>query len=303
MSTETEVELEPQNDVVDEVQDQNQNQVENENTEPAPKPVVEPVWKKKPEPVEGSIPYNRFREVNEERKTLAGRLEAAEAELTQIRARQQKLDSVKGPEEIKPEDYDDVNLYLRDLLNATKEQTKRELEQANLDRDRAKATKDHVDSIATTYQNNLAEAIKRDPEIAEVKRWFDENANLLQHRGSLVLELMQDENVGELMKDIAADDEIRLKFFQAPIADAIRMIHKMSARIDREARYAKREGDEDAPPRVPARTQPTPPPDIVATLHSSLPTVPRSAPGKTSKDPLRMSQSEYEKWRANGGGN
>jgi hypothetical protein len=166
---------------------------ENQEQAPAKVPLYRRPQESTPPP---SIPYSRFREVNDERKTLAKENEEFKARIADLTAERTKLDAIKGPEDIKIEDYTDPQEYLKDLMTATKLQTKKELLEEQNQKDQQRALNTHINTIGQAYQKNINEAVARDPEIAEAKAWFDANAGHLVQRRNLALELMLDENAG-----------------------------------------------------------------------------------------------------------
>lgn len=122
-------------------------------------------------------------------------------------------------------------------------------EQSQAEKQQQQALSQHIEVVGQTFTKNVSEAIARNPEIAEAKEFFDTYANQLHPQ--VAYELMIDENVGELMYDIATDQDLLAQVFRGNPADVVRMLHKMSAKIDRDARYGKPAGD-DVPARQPA---------------------------------------------------
>lgn len=257
-------------------------------------PVVETAkefkpWKEKAEaPPEHAIPYNRFREVNQERNTYKAKVEEYEAKLAEIEAREAKLSQVKGPDDIKASDFTDPEEFLKARDKALAAKLMSDFESKEAERERNRLVAEQNGKLAATYQKNLSEAFTRNPEIKEASDFLDKviDSGVKLHP-AIAQELMLDENVGELIFDITTNQELLNEMFRGNPADFIRKLHKMSARIDREARYAKKE-EEEPIQALESRKQ-----EIAA----AIPTQIKGASPAMKKDPSKMSHAEYRKWR------
>ena len=104
---------------------------------------------------------------------------------------------------------------------------------------------------------------------------------------------MIDENVGELIYDITTNQELLNELFKGNPVDFIRKLHKMSAKIDREARYGganKTSISEESSIEVPKAL------DRSAQIKLAIPAQVKSTP-KYVKDVAKMSMSEYREYR------
>ena len=268
-----------------------------EATPEAPK-VEERPWKKLPpsEKQDNRIPYDRFHEVNLEKNTYKKERDEAKAELEAFRVREAKLAEIKSPDDIKISDYTDPDLYLRDRDKANAAAILRQFEEAQTQKEQGRLIAQHQAQLVQTYERNLGEAIKRDPEIKEasdlINRLADEY-NLKPHP-DIAYELMIDENLGELLFDITTNHELLTEMYRGNPQDFIRKLHKMSARIDREARYApKAIAGDDADPVTALDVQ-------KKAIDASIPVQVSGGSVASRKDPGKKSNAEYRQWVAKG---
>jgi hypothetical protein len=202
------------------------------------KPVFKAWLKKEEEVKEQSIPYSRFKEVNDEKKAYAVKLEEYESKLSQYENRKKELESIKDPSQLDPNKFESVEAYMKAYGEAVKEQAISEIEQRNIVRKQNELQQQKAQELENNYQKNISDAIKRNPEIAEANNHINELAKRGQINADIAYELMMDENVGELIYDIATDQDLLNEMVSGNPRDFIRKLHKMSAKIDKEARYA-----------------------------------------------------------------
>ncbi len=244
-------------------------------------------WKIKNEhKIPDSIPYERFKEINDERKAYQSKLEEYEAKMAAIEAEKEKLAKIKGPEDINIADYDDVDKYMKDVIEATKRTAIAEVEKNYQERELRRVEEAKSAEIVKGFQANIEEATKYNPDIADAVKFIDSYADNIDPR--IARELLIDENAGELIYDIVTDQALLNKMFKGDVDDFIRTMHKMSAKMDITARRAG-----GASIAVPEALTKKPVVGIPVTAKSSS-----KAP---VKDPAKMSQSEYNAWRDNGG--
>lgn len=250
-------------------------------------------WKKpaSEEPKEQHIPYSRFKEVNDERKTYAAKLDEYEAQLAEYRAREQRIEEIKDPDDINIDDYpNDPQGYLKARDNALLHKAEKTWERKQLDEARARTAQDHLNTMAQNYAKNLQESFTRNPEIEEASRYLDTIAK--QIHPSIAYELMIDENIGELSYDIATDQTLLDEMLAASKGnptDFIRKLHKMSAKIDRAVRYATNDGNTSTPLSAPKAL------DRKAQIMESIPARIKATSASPTKDLGKMSPSEYRK--------
>jgi hypothetical protein len=262
----------------------------------APKTEPERPWKRLPpaEKPDNRIPYERFHEVNLKANTYKAQVEERDARIHAYEEREAKLSAIKSPDDIKMGDYTDADLYLRDRDKANAAAVLRQFEDAQAQKERDRLVGQHQAQLVQTYEKNLGEAFKRNPEIKEASDFIDRLAsehNLKPHP-DIAYELMIDENLGELLFDIATNQELLTEMYRGNPNDFIRKLHKMSARIDREARYATKAPVADGGDPVVAL-------DVQKkAIGAAIPTQVSGGSATVRKDPGKMSNAEYRVWRA-----
>lgn len=240
------------------------------------------------------IPYERFHEVNSEKVQLRSELEQTRARLAELEAKSTEIAKVVEPEDLDPADFASAAEYLAARDKALLAKAHQTWEQSQAERQQQQAMQQHIDAVGQTFTKNVSEAIARNPEIAEAKEFFD--AYAAQLHPQVAYELMIDENVGELMYDIATDQDLLTQIFRGNPADAVRTLHKMSARINRDERYGNHGGD-DVP--APMQRQPVVPQALQRDrIAAGLPTTVRpshkGAPLNVHKHAGQMTLKEYE---------
>jgi len=246
---------------------------------------------------EHAIPYSRFKDVNDERKTLAAKVEEYEAKVRAYEEKEAKFSEIKSPDDIRIEDYTDPQEYLKARDKANASAMLRQFEEQQLQREQARLVQQQQTQLLNAYQKNLGEAIQRNPEIKEASDFIDRLASEhgLKPHPDVAYELMIDENLGELLYDITTDQALLTEMYQSNPQDFIRKLHKMSAKIDREARYA---------PKAPAEDELSPLVALEAKkkeIAASIPSQVRGGSPNTQKDPGKMSNAEYRVWRSKNG--
>lgn len=242
------------------------------------------------------IPYERFHEVNSEKVALRSELEQTRARLAELEAKSTEIAKVVEPEDLDPADFASAAEYLAARDKALLAKAHQTWEQSQAERQQQQAMQQHIDAVSQTFTKNVSEAIARNPEIAEAKEFFD--AYAAQLHPQVAYELMIDENVGELMYDIATDQDLLAQVFRGNPAYVVRMLHKMSARINRDERYGKPTGGDDTVP-APMQRQPVVPQAlqrdrIAAAVPTPVRPTHKGAPINVYKHAGQMSLKEYE---------
>lgn len=247
-------------------------------------------WKQKQEePKEQSIPYTRFKEVNDERKAHEARIAEYEKELAQYRQKQEILKEIKSPEDIKLSDYPDSDEGLAQWQKDRDEAVIAQVEKRFADREIARQEEARNAEIVNRFEQNVAEAAKYNPDVLEARKFLDQYAHLLDNR--VARELLLDENAGDLIHDLVTDQDLLTKLFKGNPDDTIRMMHKMSAKMDREARRAGGEVSAKKEVEVPNALEKKPAP-------TGIPVTAKGTGKAPQKDPSKMSQKEYAEWYA-----
>lgn len=264
---------------------------------------VEPWKQPKPEAkVPDRIPYDRFKDVVDEKNVYLNKSMELERKLAELETRQKELTTVKMPEDIKIEDYtpETVGDYLRDLQIATKNQTIKEVEERYIAREQERIAKEHHEAFVGQYANKIEESAKYNPDIKEAALYLEqmlapETGHVLH--SDLVYELMIDENAGELIYDIVTDEDLLKELFESNPKDMIRKIHKMSAKIDREARKSQSASSQPSKSQEPAVKVAE-----VKAMPKKLDTPVKIKSDVTGGkvDPSKMSTAEYKRYMKNG---
>ena len=241
-----------------------------------------------------SIPYNRFKAVNDERKAYQAQLAEYERELAAYKEQQEKLAKIKTPDDIKIEDYDDVEKYLADRDKAIKAATVADIESRFAQREQARIEQAHNEAVMSRFATNVEEATKYNPDIAQAIGFLDQHAHNLHP--AVARELLIDENAPEVIHDIVTNQELLTKLFRSSPDDAVRMINRLSAKIDVGSR---RVAKSEAP-----ATEVQVPTALTATAKTAPKGIPVTVKGggaaKTTKDVSKMSLEEYRAYKANG---
>ena len=262
----------------------------------------------KPEPkIPAHIPYDRFKQVNEERaqffednKALGGKIKELEAQIA-------KLQAVPDPEDLDPDDFPTVKEYLaaRDRASAVK--IRADLKQELAQEEQQRLQEQQAQAVAQQYASNLERHTAEDPNVPRAKDFFDTYASMIDPE--VGRELLSDPNVGHVMVRLATNKELLAKFFQSTPDQAIRLINRVSERIDaeRELKPKVAEGDGAgaqavaAPPRrpvpAPLQVQTDPRAKILAALPTQIRT-PAAPPGvDLYKDAEKMTMAQYRRAR------
>lgn len=115
--------------------------------------------------------------------------------------------------------------------------------------------------------------------------------------GDLAYELMIDENAGELIYDIVTDENLLKELFESNPKDMIRKIHKMSAKIDREARKSQSASTQPSKSQEPAVKMAE-----VKAMPKKMDTPVKIKSDVTGGkiDPSKMTTAEYKRYMKNG---
>lgn len=204
-----------------------ENEVTTNDTEEQVKEEYKP-WKEKKVPE--TIPYNRFSEVNAQKKAAEERAQELERELAQYKETKDNIKKYKTPKDVKIDEFEDLDKFFetRDeiVINNTIERYKQELEIEN----EKKRTQEIQDKILNELSSKLQKAVEKNPEIKHAVEYIDKFAAYLppETRYALVTE----DNPGEVMYEIATTPGLLEQLMKMHYVDAGRKIAKMSAKYD-----------------------------------------------------------------------
>jgi len=239
-------------------------------------------WSKKDEDNEARIPAGRFSEVNNQRKEAEAKAARLEQELAQYRNKQEELAKIKSPSDIKPESYKTVDEYLAARDEAVIAQASVNAEKRFVEREQKRIIEEQHNTRMERFANNYTEAVKSNPEIADAIQYM--NDNITQHlHPQVALELLEEDLGPEIIFEFMTDEK-KLNMLVTDPYKAIREIHRLGAKLTREAKAeAKAEAEKKPVNLKPMQTQ-------------AKPAAPAKVKGKTvvRKSIDDMSQSEYE---------
>lgn len=260
-----------------------------ESKEPLEKPFrpwEEEAGKDEQEPAK--IPYSRFKEVNEERRAHQARVGELEAELEKFRSRSEELEKIKSPDDIKPGDFKSPEEFLRARDLAIKNAAIKEVEERFIARESQRLELERNAQIMSRFESNIEEASKANPEIRQAAAYLDKYAHNLHP--SVARELLEDENAGAVIHAITTNQEHLNKLFRASPSEAVRMIHKLSAKLDGTPSQGTAAGGQ-------AREQATPP---QALKPGGVPVTVKGGAGKVPVITVKAetSMEDYRAWKA-----
>lgn len=275
---------EPETTTAPETPAEGQEAAQQEPAEKVFKPWEEDSAKEEPEPAK--IPYARFKEVNEERRAHQARVSELEAELAQFRRRAEDLEKIKAPEDVKPQDYKTPEEFLAARDAALKNAAIKEVEERFIAREAQRIEAERNAQIVGRFEKNVEEASKANPEIRQAVAYLDKYAHNLHP--SVARELLEDENAGAVIHAITTNQEHLNKLFRASPSEAVRMIHKISAKLDG-APYqgTAAPSDASAPPQ--------------ALKPAGVPVTIKGGAKVPTKDVSKMNMSEYREWKKSQG--
>lgn len=261
----------------------------------------------KPEPVTPKhVPYDRFAQVNTEKTELFEDNRALAKRNQELQAEIEKLSKVQDPDELDPNDFEDPKEYLRAYSKAVATKARAEARQEIAEAEQARLQQAQVQELGARFQTNLQAQAAEDPNVTAAANFFDQYAD--QVAPAVGRELLADPNVGHVMVRLATDKALLQQFFSGTPDQAIRLINRISARIEaeRELRPAASPDEDgvqvDAPARrgVPAPLR-LPTPDPRAQIRAALPAQVRTTPGAGRidlyKDAENMSLAQWREAR------
>jgi len=272
---ETQVESQSNQETQENKETQNQETKKDEGFKP---------WKRSPEGTH--IPYDRFKQVNDERKAYAAELEASKAKIAEYEAAQKKLEEIKDPDDINPADYADAKEYLKAYSAAVKanaiKETKNTIE-AEMQQRQSQA---HLQAVQSSYMEKYNKAAKEEPEVAQANDYLGQYADRLHP--AILQELMSDDNSPHLVHAIVTNEKALRQLFEGNPIQTLKMIGKLSGLVEEQRSTKTTSTKAEDTGNVE---------DIVAAAKSALKdSIPRSiksnSPGR--KSIADMSQSEYE---------
>lgn len=236
-------------------------------------------WKEKKTPE--TIPYDRFAEVNRERRELERRLvevEQRNREYEELKVKSASINSIKDLNEKMSEmSIEEYNINLVRLI-------KDDLQKEQDERDSKARIKEIEDKIFSEFTNRVDSASKKNPEIKEAVDHVSKFANYIPAETRYAL--LTDDNSPDVIYEIATTEGLLESIIRMNQTDAIRRIAKISAKYDSTSRPLEI-------PRAMEQVKAVGTPKIPA---SSKPSIRRYSDEEVSK----MTSSEYAKAKRDG---
>lgn len=251
----------------------------NETEVPEEKPADRP-WKKR-EP--DSIPYNRFKEVNDERRELERRLSEYESRLKSFEETKAKISEINSIEDLNSKMSElSIEEYNSHLITLARKQFVQEQEKRQEQERIQKFEKDLNDNFVAKIEKSS----KSNPEIREAVDYLGQYANRIPPQTRYAL--LTDDNAGEVIFEIATTPELLNFVMTANPIDVARKIAKLSSKYDNVSQNSTNETVQAYVPKSslsPKTSQASP------------------APGKrkySDAEIAKMSSADYRKAKADG---
>ena len=251
----------------------------NETEVPEEKPAERPWKKREPE----SIPYNRFREVNEERKELERRLFEYESRLKSFEESKAKVSEINSIEDLNAKMSElSIEEYNSHLITLARKQFEQEQEKRQEQERIQKFEKDLNDNFVAKIERSA----KTNPEIREAVDYLGQYATRIPAQTRYAL--LTDDNAGEIIFEIATNPDLLNFIISSNPIDSARKIAKLSSNYDNISQNSTNETVQAYVPKSslsPKTSQASP------------------APGKrkySDAEIAKMSSADYRKAKADG---
>lgn len=237
-------------------------------------------WEEKKEndkaPVD-HIPYSRFKEVNDEKKTYQKKLEEYEEKVRQYEERESKLKAISSPKDLNIGDFETPEDYLAAREDLVKRNAIEEFERRAEALRRETEARNYEKTLADSFNEKVEASVKYNPEVRQAVEWINSIATHISPEVRYAM--ITDENAGDLIHEIATNPDLLKKVVQGNPIDAIRSMARWSAKFTRE--------EKTEIPKSP----------LAAKTPQNIPSVPKTIKGTGSvgnkKDPSNMSMSEF----------
>lgn len=240
-------ELETEIDTIEEDDDEIEVVLDTESESDSKKEEVEVKserpWKKE-DKESNSIPASRFSEVNNQRKEAEAKAERLERELAQYREKQEQLSKVKSPNDIKPENYKTVEEYLSARDEAVIAAASADAEKRYVEREQKRIQEEQNNARVKRFEDNYNQAIKSNPEVEDAVAYLNGFADRLHPQ--VALELLEEDLGPEIIFAMVTDKDKMNMLINDP-QKAIREIHRLGAKLIREAKEETRSVTKQAP--------------------------------------------------------
>lgn len=259
--------------------DQSIEQTENEGQEKIEEKPVHKPWEKKKE-VSENVPYSRFKEINDERRELERKLSEYEQRVRTYEESQVKVKDIQTLDELTAK-FDNNEINSAEYHNTLLRLAKQEFQKEQDEKARIAEQKKFEDDLNTNFVKKIESASKTNPEVVEAVNYITEN--FAQHlRPETRYALLTDDNAGEVIYEIATNQELLEFVLKANPIDVARKIAKLSSKYDNKT--------------VPEKPMPKVEAMVPKQTTAKTPNI-GSKPSPSTRYRDDMSMSEYRKWR------
>lgn len=251
-----------------------------ETPESEPKVVeVEKPWKKEKEVEEQTIPYSRFKDVNDEKRLYKEKVEQYEKELAELREKvTPKKKEIEDPDELDPNDFETVKDYLKARDRVQEEKIQKAFMERMENARIQKANEEYQAKIVSNFQKNVEEAMKYNPEVVDAIQYIERYAEKINP--NVRRALLTDDNAADLCYEIATNKDLLKLVIDGDPIDAVIAMSKWSAKFTRDTDKIVESPNEK-----------------LEDVKAMIPKTVKGTISQGKKDPSKMSMSEYRKWR------
>ena len=265
-------------------------EVTSEVTEPTEEESDEPKPDVKPEPKNRA--NERIRELNEKAKTEKARADHLEQEIGRIRERQAELDKLtEGAEvDLDPNKFESMDAYIKAVTDAKVAKAVEARDRQQLEQESAKTIQAYEQSIAKSFEANIAQYAEVNPNITAAVEHLNKYAEHIPPEVRLAL--LTDENGAKIAWDIATSSELLESVIRGNPAQSIKLIGKLSAKHD------GIQAPTSAPVQSASKVEAFTPKGTPVASKPKVPEVPRVA-GSTATSTDKLSPKEaWEQFKA-----
>lgn len=207
--------------IVDNVTEENE--VTTNDTEEQVKEEYKP-WKEKKVPE--TIPYNRFSEVNAQRKAAEERTAELERELASMRSITEKTKTIESIDDLDINDFEDIKEYQKALITVAH----KEFEKENSKKEDARRIQEIEQNITKEFLGKVERSAAKNPEIKDAAEYIGQFAAHIPAQTRYAL--LTEDNPGEVIHEIVTTPGLLEQIVKMNPLDAARKIAKMSAKYD-----------------------------------------------------------------------
>lgn len=200
-----------------------ENEVTTNDTEEQVKEEYKP-WKEKKVPE--TIPYNRFSEVNAQKKAAEERTQELERELASIRNISEKTKAIESIDDLDINDFSDIKEYQKALITVAQ----KEFEKESAKKEETRRIQEIEQNITKEFLGKVERSAAKNPEIKDAADYLGQFAAHIPAQTRYAL--LTEDNPGEVIHEIVTTPGLLEQIVRMNPLDAARKIAKMSAKYD-----------------------------------------------------------------------